>query len=132
ALRGVYVHAVGVEGGGGGVHDRFLLGRRGGGRLDGAAEQDALRRAVVLIRRFTALLPAAPDPARALRYFDQLLDHTRALDAATLAAIEAPEGLADLARVLGSSAFLWEDRLRARLEHLLPLLARWREHPPRS
>ena len=133
ALRGVYVHEVQVEGGGGAVHDRFLLGRRDGGKLGGGAEEEeALRRAVVLIRQFTALLPAAPDPARALRYFDQLLDQTRALDAATLAAFATPEGLTDLARVLGSSAFLWEDRLRGRAGRFLPLLAGWRQRPPRG
>jgi glutamate-ammonia-ligase adenylyltransferase len=47
----------------------------------------------------------------------------------TLGLLGSPEGLRELARLLGSSAFLWEDFLRMQFEHLLPVLGEWRTRP---
>src|SRR5262249_1109407 len=79
----------------------------------------------------TRFLASAPDPARALRSFDQLLDRVLAGGATdeALALFRSPEGLRQLARLLGSSAFLWEDFLRAQFEQLRPLLDEWSSRP---
>jgi glutamate-ammonia-ligase adenylyltransferase len=129
-LRGLDIRQVTIESQDGRARDRFLVARADGRALS-ADERDALGRAVALIRHFTRVLPGAPDPARALRSFDQLLD--RAADQpALLAPFASDERLHDLARLLGSSAFLWEDQVRDRVDETLPLLAGWRDRPLRG
>lgn len=131
ATRGVYVHRVQIESRGSEVHDRFSVTDREGRKIEGTADQQALRLAVVLIHQFTLFLASAPDPGRALRSFDQLLDRVLAGGASdeALALFRSPEGLRQLARLLGSSAFLWEDFLRAQFEQLRPLLEEWSSRP---
>ncbi len=126
ALREVYVHQVRIESVGREARDRFWIAHRDGTRIEAAAEQQTLQAAVALIKQFTHLLPSAPDPARALRYFDQFLDRAMAEGPESLRVLGSPEGLRELARLLGSSAFLWEDFLRMQFEHLLPVLGEWR------
>ena len=121
AARGVYVHKVAIESRGQDAHDLFLVSDRRGGKIESAAEQDALRTAIVLTKQFTHVLPWAPDPAKAARHFDQLLD--KLMEAGTSPRLlQEEEGLAGLARLLGSSDFLWEDFLRMQFESLMPVL----------
>src|SRR5262249_24085146 len=126
AMRGVYVQQVRIDSVGAEARDRFWIARRDGSRIEDAADRQALRLAVALIKQFTHLLPWAPDPARALRGFDQLLDRAMTSDPATLEVLGRPEGLRELASLLGSSGFLWEDFLRMQFEHLAPVLGAWR------
>ena len=129
-LRGLDIHEVTIESVDGRARDRFLVARADGRALR-AEERETLGQAVALIRHFTRVLPGAPDPARALRSFDQLLD--RAADRPELLApFASDERLHDLARFLGTSAFLWEDQVRDRVEEALPLLAGWRDRPLRG
>ncbi len=131
ATRGLYVHRVEIESRGSEVHDRFAVADREGRKIEAIADQQALRLAVVLIHQFTLFLASAPDPVRALRSFDQLLDRILAEGASeeALALFRSPERLRQLARLLGSSAFLWEDFLRAQFEQLRPLLEEWSSRP---
>jgi glutamate-ammonia-ligase adenylyltransferase len=129
-LRGVDIRRVTIASEGGRARDRFLIARADGRALR-PDEWPAFAQAVALIRHLTRVLPGAPDPARALRSFDQLLD--RAADRPDLLApFATDERLHDLARFLGSSAFLWEDLVRDRAAEALPLLAGWRERPLRG
>jgi glutamate-ammonia-ligase adenylyltransferase len=136
SMRGVYVQQVQIETHGDTVRDRFYVANREGRKLVGEAEQQTLRLAVAFIQQFTSYLTSAPDPALALRDFDQLLDRVMAEGATgeTLELLQSAEGLRQLARLLGSSAFLWEDFLRTQFEHLRPVLAEWttREIPDRA
>jgi glutamate-ammonia-ligase adenylyltransferase len=132
AMRGIYVHSVLIESVGREARDRFAIARRDGRRIEDEAEQQTLRLAVALIKQFTHFLPWAPDPALALRDFDQLLDRLMAEGPQGLELFASPEGLRELARLLGSSAFLWEDFLRRQLDHLRPVLADWRSRPRRT
>jgi [glutamine synthetase] adenylyltransferase / [glutamine synthetase]-adenylyl-L-tyrosine phosphorylase len=131
AMRRIYVHGVRIESEGTEVRDEFLVGRAGGGRLDSEGERHTLRLAVALIKQFTHFLPWAPDPARALQHFDQLLDRVMEAGAGSdaLTLLRGPDGFTRLARVLGSSDFLWEDFLRAHFEQLLPALQEWSSRP---
>ncbi|MET0556689.1 MAG: hypothetical protein ABW221_26860 [Vicinamibacteria bacterium] len=130
ALRGLDIRQVTIDSEDGRARDRFLVARSDGRPLR-PDERDALGRAVALIRHFTRVLPGAPDPARALRSFDQLLD--RAADRPSLLEpFASDERLHDLARLLGSSAFLWEDQVRDRVDETLPLVAGWRDRPLRG
>jgi glutamate-ammonia-ligase adenylyltransferase len=124
ALRGIYVHKVDVGSVGDDAVDRFAISGRHGGRIDAPEQQAALRMAVSLIKQFIHFLPGAPDPHHAVRYFDQFLDALmeRQSEGAILSFFAEEESLGTLARLLGSSRFLWEDFLRMQLENLLPLL----------
>ena len=126
AMRGVYVQTVRIESVGREARDTFWIARRDGRKIEDAADRQALRLAVALIKQFTHLLPSAPDPARALRSFDQFLDRAMAGDPAAVETLGRPQGLRELATLLGSSEFLWEDFLRMQFEHLSPVLGRWR------
>lgn len=125
AMREIYVHEVRIESHGAEVRDEFAITHRDGRKIETEADQETLRLAVVLIKQFTHFLPSAPDPARALRSFDQLLDRLMSSDAAW-PLLGDGSGLRDLAQLLGSSEFLWEDLLRRHIEHLAPLLGDWK------
>ena len=132
AMRGISVQSVLIESVGNEVSDRFAIARRDGRRIEDEADLQALRLAVALIKQFTHFLPWAPDPGLALRDFDQLLDQLMAEGPEALRLFSSPEGLRELARLLGSSAFLWEDFLRRQLDNLRPVLEDWRSRPLRD
>jgi glutamate-ammonia-ligase adenylyltransferase len=132
SMRNVYVHAVFIESVDGEARDRFVIGRRHGGKIESDEELETLRLAVGIIQRFTHFLPWAPDPALALRDFDQFLDRLLDRDPQAATAFSSAEGLQQMARLLGSSAFLWEDVLRLKFERLLPVLNTWRERRLRT
>jgi glutamate-ammonia-ligase adenylyltransferase len=125
ALRAIYVQQVHIESVGDEARDRFWIAHKDGRKIEGQDEQQVLRLAVALIKQFTHLLPWAPDPALALRDFDQFVDRAMAEGPEALAVLGRPEGLRQLARLLGSSAFLWEDFLRIQFDHLRPVLGEW-------
>jgi glutamate-ammonia-ligase adenylyltransferase len=131
SMREIYVHEVRIHSEGSLVRDEFAITHRDGRKLESEADQQTLRLAVVLIKQFTHFLPAAPDPARALRSFDQLLDRLMSSDAAW-PLLSDGTGLRELAQLLGSSAFLWEDFLRGHVEHLAPLLGDWKRRTVRD
>ncbi len=132
AMRGIYVQSVLIESVGDEVSDRFAIAQRDGRRIEDEADLQTLRLAVALIKQFTHFLPWAPDPGLALRDFDQLLDQLMAEGPKALSLFSSPEGLRELARLLGSSAFLWEDFLRRQLDNLRPVLEDWRSRPLRD
>jgi [glutamine synthetase] adenylyltransferase / [glutamine synthetase]-adenylyl-L-tyrosine phosphorylase len=128
AMRGVYVQRVEIASVGPEARDRFLIASRDGRKIEDESQLGTLRAAVALLKQFTHLLPFAPDPAAALRAFSQLVDRVLASPSPgeALPLLASPEGLRELARLLGASPFLWEDFLRREAEHLLPVLESWR------
>ena len=74
SMRGIYIHKVMIQSVGTEIRDRFYISDRAGRKIKGEREQNAVKIAVVLIKQFTHFLTGAPDPAKAIRYFDQLLD----------------------------------------------------------
>jgi len=133
-LRNLYIHQVEIASVGSEARDAFLIASREGRKIEDPAELVRLRVAVALIKQFAHLLPVAPDPVRALRSFSQLVDRVLAGEPAApaLQLLATPEGLRELARLLGASSFLWEDFLRLQAEHLLPVLDTWKRRPLRG
>jgi glutamate-ammonia-ligase adenylyltransferase len=89
-----------------------------------------LRFSLILIEEFSARLPRAIDPEAALVHFSQFATETMARSdwAEEFIAIETPEVLNALVRILGESRFLWEDYLHAQPENILPMIrdpAQW-------
>jgi glutamate-ammonia-ligase adenylyltransferase len=133
AARDISVQQVEIASVGGEARDLFLVADRDGQKLSDPARLATLRAAVALLKQFAHLLPLAPDPALAIRSFSQLVDDVLAgASRPDLSLVSSPQGLRELARLLGSSTFLWEDFLRLQTEHLLPVLSAWRRRPLRT
>lgn len=133
AVRNVYVQQVEIASVAAEARDRLLVATRDGRKIEDPAQLATLRVAVALLKQFTHLLPLAPDPAPALRSFSQLVDRVAGPSPeGGLSLLASPDGLRELARLLGASTFLWEDFLRLQAEHLLPVLDSWRRRPLRS
>lgn len=124
AMRQMYIHRVAIHSHEGKVQDQLHLGWRRGGKIRSPEGLSELRLIVTLIKQFTNFIYHAPDPAKALRYFDQLMDRL-SNDGSfndTFPWLWEAESLKALATVLGSSDFLWEDLLRQQYATLLPVL----------
>ena len=134
AMRNIYIAKAQFSIEDGKLHDRFYVRNRHGQKLTDPVDQQHLRLTAVLIKQFTHALTWAPDPAKALEAFDQFLDLT-VQDTKGKAQQQALAFLSDkktfpiLARLLGTSDFLWEDFLRRQHGNLLPLLKDYRDAP---
>lgn len=134
AMRNIYIAKAQFAIENGKLHDRFYVRNRHGQKLTDPADQQQLRLTAVLIKQFTHALTWAPDPAKAMEAFDQFLDLTvqetkgRAQQQA-LAFLSDKKTFPLLARLLGTSDFLWEDFLRRQHGNLLPLLQGYRDTP---
>jgi glutamate-ammonia-ligase adenylyltransferase len=131
AMRGVAIHSAKIRTAGTVVHDRFCVTDQRGRKITSARAQASLRITAVLIKQFTHCLSAAPDPAKALAHFDQMLDQVlnRAPAARVPAFLQEQATLDLLARLFGTSDFLWEDFLRLHLDSLLPVLQDFKAEP---
>jgi [glutamine synthetase] adenylyltransferase / [glutamine synthetase]-adenylyl-L-tyrosine phosphorylase len=134
AMRNLYIHKVRIHSAHAEARDRFYISNRQGRKIQGQQEQKTLRIALVLIKHFTHFLPWAPDPAKAIRHFDQLLD--KAMENKSTAPFtgwfKEKQGLDILAQLLGASDFLWEDFLRIQFENLLPVLESFKRRTRRA
>ena len=134
AMRNIYIAKAQFEIEDGKLHDRFYVRNRHGQKLTDPVDQQQLRLTAVLIKQFTHALTWAPNPAKALEAFDQFLDLTvqqtkgKAQQQA-LAFLSDKKTFPLLARLLGTSDFLWEDFLRRQHGNLLPLLQDYRNAP---
>jgi glutamate-ammonia-ligase adenylyltransferase len=124
AMRNIYIHRVSIRSVQGTVQDQLSVGRRHGGKITSEEGQRDLRLMVTLIKQFTHFLTIAPDPAKALRHFEQLLERlaSQATPQEDFRWLSEAGPLKALATVLGSSDFLWEDFLRMQYTTLLPVL----------
>lgn len=124
-LSGVSIEQVAVRAEVNRVLDTLLVTDAvSGGKIVDAARLQELQAAVVLIKHFTHLIPAAPNPKAALLHFRTFLrDLFQRLDwVEQLSSLERPEVLSALAQLLGVSDFLWEDFLRLQYANLFPVL----------
>ena len=131
AMRGLYIRKARFEQIGAELYDRFFVRGRHGRKIEDASDQQELRLTATFIKQFTHFLTWAPDPAKALDHFDRFLDRLleggrtgRALDF-----LKEQKTLATLARLLGTSDFLWEDFLRRQHANLLPMLETYQHLP---
>jgi len=131
AMREVTIHTAFLRTDGHVVHDRLAVTDRHGRKVTGARTQAALKMTAVLIKQFTHCLTAAPDPAKALAHFDQMLDQVvnQSPGGRLPAFLQEQTTLDLLARLFGTSDFLWEDFLRTHLDSLLPVLREFKTMP---
>jgi glutamate-ammonia-ligase adenylyltransferase len=129
ARRGVDIHNISIGTQKGMVRDRFYITDSQGARISGSRRINELKFIVVLVKQFSHLLVRSPDPIMALANFERLVERIYAdqetgadkgwkmLDLTEQPVMEA------LARLFGTSNFLWEDFLRLQYENLLPVFA---------
>ncbi|MBM4125653.1 MAG: glutamine synthetase adenylyltransferase, partial [Nitrospira sp.] len=130
-IRGLYIRKAQFEHVGAELHDRFYVRDRHERKIGDPAEQQELRLTAALIKQFTHFLTWAPDPAKAIEYFDRFLDQIveESRSGRTLAFLKDKKTLALLAKLLGTSDFLWEDFLRRQHANLLPMLDNFQRQP---
>ena len=123
-MRGIYLAKAFIEVEGNKVRNRFFVRGRHGQKIEGQTEQQELTAAAAFIKEFTHFLTWAPDPAKALEHFDQLLDELFHEDqtGAELSILTQKPLLTHLAQLFGTSDYLWEDFLRRQHTNLLPVM----------
>jgi len=124
ALRNIYIHRIDIRSFGGEVTDRFFIANSSGRKITENRERERLRVAVNLNTQFTRFLPKAPDPAKAMRHFNQFLDRAAEMGFPdhVIWLLNRNEGMSLLAHLFGSSDFLWDDFLSTHFRDLLPVL----------
>ncbi len=128
AMRNIYIHKIKITHEGDEIHDRLYISKRHGKKIVKVSDQQALQVAAVLIKQFIHFLPLAPDPMMAMTHFDQFLDKILEMGQSRplIDFLQQQETLNLLARLFGTSNFLWEDFLRVRFDTLFPILARYK------
>ncbi len=127
-LHGVSIWAIDIQTHGSVLEDRFYVLDDRGYPLSHKGLEDRVRLSLGVTKQFTAALDSAPAPVTALQRFDSMVeDLGRAAGAAEesglpgLSALINPDFLRSMARLLGTSDFLWEDFIREHHRELLPL-----------
>lgn len=134
AMRGLYFSKAVIDGDGIRVRNRFFVRDRHGKKIVSAQEQQELTVAAALIKEFTHSLTWAPDPGKALHHFSHFLDQLleQRLSKKQISLLTKKDSLANLARVFGTSDFLWEDFLRRQHVNLLPIVETFHQPQARS
>ncbi|MFQ5580130.1 MAG: hypothetical protein ACE5FZ_05910 [Nitrospiria bacterium] len=129
AMRNIYLHKVKIKKSGKDIEDRFHISDRRGKKIKQEEDKKALRISAILIKQFTYFLTSAPDPTMAIGHYDQFLDKTLAAghSRSLLSFLRRRETMQILARLFGTSQFLWEDFLRTQFKTLLPILEQFNE-----
>ena len=93
-------------------------------KIEDADLLGGIKLSVLLTKQFTFFLGKAPDPYTALVRFKQFVEDILRLPGREewIEALANPRTLKDLALLLGTSDFLWEDFIRLQYETLLPIL----------
>lgn len=133
-MRGLYLSKATIEGDGTRVCNRFFVRDLHGKKVVSAQEQKELTVAGALIQEFTHYLTWAPDPGKALNHFSDFLDHLleNHLGKKQIKWLTRKDSLANLARLFGTSDFLWEDFLRRQHVNLLPIVEEFHQPQIRS
>jgi [glutamine synthetase] adenylyltransferase / [glutamine synthetase]-adenylyl-L-tyrosine phosphorylase len=126
-MQGISIHKVKIQSVDQTAEDQFFIADQWGKKIEGASQQERLSTSVAMIKQFTHFLPEAPDPAKAMRHFDQFLDKIREsnLPDSVMTFLARTEGMTLLAHLLGSSDYLWDDLLAVYFRDLLPVLERF-------
>lgn len=85
---------------------------------------DKIKLAIMLTKEFTHFINYAPDSFSALYRFEELIEKIAKLDQPEewIKALTDPNIILDLAKLLGTSDYLWEDFIRMQYETLMPII----------
>ncbi len=129
SLHRISIENVLIETSEGRVRDVFDFLTPDGRPLDDEELLAKLKFSILFTKQFTYFLDKAPDPHSAFVRFESLLQElTRTFTKSKIEeTLKDPETLKDLAKLLGTSDFLWEDFVRLNYESLFSLLSPVRE-----
>jgi [glutamine synthetase] adenylyltransferase / [glutamine synthetase]-adenylyl-L-tyrosine phosphorylase len=124
ALCGIRIVQADIRTRAGRVDDVLWVTDRFGRKIVEEPKIRELRLSLILIEHFSSRLPQATNPESALLHFSRFATETMARPnwPGQFEALDRPQALDALARVLGESDFLWEDYLHAQPENLLPMI----------
>ena len=125
ALQGLSIDYVRIRTAGGRIEDVIEVSEPGFGSILKPETMEKLKLSVLLTKQFTYFLDRAPDPYAALTRFETLLPDILVLpdSKSWVDSLANPRTMDELAHVLGTSDFLWEDFIRLQYEMLLPILS---------
>ena len=123
ALQQISIESVQIKTEGPRIEDEIVIQENGAPITD----ENRIRRIKLLIlmtKQFTYFLGRAPDPNAALLRYESLCAEIvgQSSKGDLTALLSNPNVLTDLARILGTSDFIWEDFVRVQYESLLPML----------
>lgn len=128
ALRDINIRRIDIAAAGVQVRDTLEVTDRRGSKITDPRKRQELRFVITLIKQFTHLLTRAPNPAQALEHFNQLIDQVlanvrpgRAMEE-MFDQLEKQEVIGAMAKLFGTSDFLWKDFLRMQYKNLFPVL----------
>lgn len=128
ALRDISIRRIDIAAAGDRVQDTLEVTDRLGSKITDPRKLHELRFVITLIKQFTHLLTRAPNPAQALEHInhviDQVLAHVppgRAMEE-MFDQLEKQEVISAMAKLFGTSDFLWKDFLRMQYNNLFPVL----------
>ncbi|MBW2073830.1 MAG: glutamate-ammonia-ligase adenylyltransferase [Deltaproteobacteria bacterium] len=124
SLQGISIEHVSIRTIHGRVEDEIEVVDVRGKKIEDPNVLSRVKLSVLLTKQFTYFLGKAPDPYVALHRFEQLVGDVLRLPerGQWMDLLSNPHALQDLARLLGTSDFLWEDFIRLQYETLLPML----------
>jgi [glutamine synthetase] adenylyltransferase / [glutamine synthetase]-adenylyl-L-tyrosine phosphorylase len=130
-MSDVYIHKAKIRVAADGAKDLFFIADRWGRKIEKPEDQERLKIGVGMITQFTSFLPEAPDPAKAMRHFDQFVDKLAEahFPGHVVSFLAKKGGMNVLAHLLGSSDFLWDDFLSIRFSDLVPVLEDFEDTP---
>ena len=131
SMQGIYIQSVRIATSGGRVNDKLYITDSHGKKIEASEKIDQLRFIVVLVKQFSHLLTRSPDPAMAVENFEQLVERIykesksgeKSSEGWNMLNLQERTTMDVLARLFGTSNFLWEDFLRLQYENLLPLFS---------
>ncbi len=128
ALRNINIRRIDIAAAGAEVRDTLEVTDRRGLKITDPRKLHELRFVITLIKQFTHLLTRAPNPAQALEHFNHLVDQVlanvrpgRAMEE-MFDQLEKQEVIGAMAKLFGTSDFLWKDFLRMQYKNLFPVL----------
>jgi glutamate-ammonia-ligase adenylyltransferase len=124
SLHGIAIEHVQIRTREGQISDEIDVVDPNGRRIEDPEALSRIKLSVLLTKQFTYFLGQAPDRYSALLRFKSLVQDVLDLPAPErwLETLSNPHALRELALLLGTSDFLWEDFIRLHYETLLPML----------
>jgi [glutamine synthetase] adenylyltransferase / [glutamine synthetase]-adenylyl-L-tyrosine phosphorylase len=124
SMQNLYIHKVNIESKGQTVYDTIFISDSQGRMVKRKKDQEILKIVTSLTKHFTYFLAWAPNPVKGTQFFDQLLNKVmeKGVSLSSYSFLNRKSSLNLLARLLGTSEFLWEDLLQMHFEELLPIL----------
>ncbi len=121
ALNNIQIEHVRIRTFHGRVEDRLYLTDSFGGKIEDRETIERIKFSVLLTKQFTYFLAKAPDPYTALSRFEVIIKDIvrQPFREEWFRHLTDPRNLKDLARLLGTSDYLWEDFIRLQYESLL-------------